>query len=208
MTSSRVHRMAARVASLGLAVIAAGPPTAAEPAGDAERGRAVFAIKHCGDCHRPRGAEAIGPALEGLRRPQGAFELAGRLWNHAPAMLTALTQQGLEWPEISTPEMDDLMAYLQAEPARDPAPDLFKGQVTLVRKGCLKCHRLRGEGGRVEPDLGARRVDYDSPAAWAARMWVHTPRMAAKAREMELLYPRFTDDELGNLLGFLRSGGP
>ena len=77
-------------AGLGVAVLAAGPRAAAEPAGDTERGRAVFVAKQCARCHRPRGEQGIGPMLEDLRRPQGAFELAGRLWNHAPAMFTAI----------------------------------------------------------------------------------------------------------------------
>jgi hypothetical protein len=100
--------------------------------------------------------------------------------------------------------MADLMAYLQADPARDPAPDLFKGETILVRKGCLKCHSLSGEGARIGPELGQRRAVYDSAVGWAAAMWVHTPPMAAKARELGVSYPRFVDQELGNLVGYLR----
>ena len=192
-------------AGLGLLVVAPVPPSVADPAGDVERGRAVFAAKPCARCHRPRGEQGVGPALEELRRPQGAFELAGRLWNHAPAMFTAATEEGLEWPAMTLVEMEDLMAYLQADPARDPAPDLGKGETALVKKGCLKCHSLRREGGRVGPDLTERRADYESAVVWATRMWVHTPRMADRAREMGVLYPRFTGDEMGNLTGFLRS---
>ncbi len=181
------------------------PRASAQAAGNAEAGGAVFVSKRCDRCHRSKGEHGTGPALEELRRPQGAFELAGRLWNHAPAMFAALSQQGLEWPQISSSEMSDLMAYLQADPARDPSPDLFKGRVALVRKGCLKCHALRGEGARIGPDLADHRADYESPVEWATKMWVHTPRMSAKAREVGVLYPRFVGDELDNLLGFLRS---
>ena len=108
----------------------AGP---AHAAGDPEAGRAIFAGKACARCHVPRGAPAIGPALEELRRPQGEMELAGRLWNHVPAMAAALDQNGFAWPQISSREMSDLMAYLRAEASRDPAPDLYKGQVALLR---------------------------------------------------------------------------
>jgi hypothetical protein len=38
-------------------------------------------------------------------------------------------------------------------------------------------------------------------------MWRHTPRMAAKALERGVLYPRFSGDEMPNLLAFLRSAG-
>ena len=181
-------------------------PAWAEPPGDAARGSRVFASKQCASCHRPSGQSGVGPALERLRHPQGAYELAGRLWNHAPAMFTGLTQERLEWPRINAAEMADLMAYLGADPTRDPAPDLVKGRRALVAKGCLKCHAFRGEGGRIGPDLAEGRERYAPPATWAAAVWRHTPRMAAVAIQREVLYPRFSGDEMVDLLGFLRSG--
>ncbi len=188
-----------------LAALAPLSPASAQPTGDATRGSALFAAKECARCHRPPGEPAAGPPLPDLRRPQGAFELAGRLWNHAPAMFTTFGREGLRWPHISPAEMGDLMAYLKADPTHDPAPDLYRGETILVRKGCLKCHSLKGEGGRIGPDLGQRRPLYDSAVAWAAAMWVHTPPMAAKARELGVSYPRFVEHELDNLVGYLRS---
>lgn len=132
------------------------------------------------------------------------MELAGRLWNHVPEMLAALAEGGSTWPRIGAGEMADLMAYLQADPARDPAPDVLKGHLVLLRKGCLKCHRLGREGGRVQPDLAEPRADYESAAAWAAAMWAHTPGMAAMAARRGIQYPRFSGDEMGNLVGFLK----
>lgn len=176
------------------------------PPGDAARGQNVFASRQCARCHLPRGQRGIGPALEELRRPQGAYELAGRLWNHAPAMFTALTQEGVAWPKIGAAEMADLMVFLLADPRRDPSPDLARGQVVLVNKGCLKCHSLRGEGGRIGPDLAERRAGFAPATTWAAALWEHTPRMAAVAITQGVLYPRFSGDEMVNLIGFLRSG--
>jgi mono/diheme cytochrome c family protein len=193
---------------LGVGGLAATAAVAAERPGDPEQGRTVFSRKHCARCHQPRGQSTGVPALEELRRPQGAFQLAGRLWNHAPTMFTVLTQEGIEWPRLTEAEMGDLMAYLGADPGRDPAPDLFKGQITLVRKACLKCHRLRGEGGPVGHDLADGSPAYASASVWAATMWQHAPRMAVKALELGILYPRFVDDEMGNLVGFLKSSGP
>ena len=189
----------------GVCVAVGDDGPAAAGSRDPATGRVVFTAKQCGRCHVPRGEQGAGPAVEELRRPQGEMELAGRLWNHLPGMFGTLADEGLEWPRISTAEMADLMAYLQADAARDPAPDLPKGHGMLVRKGCLKCHRLRQEGGRIEPDLAERRADYASAAAWAATMWTHTPRMAAMASRQGVPYPRFSGDEMGNLLGFLRS---
>jgi mono/diheme cytochrome c family protein len=133
------------------------------------------------------------------------FALAGRLWNHAPAMFTILKMTDLQWPRISAAEMGDLMAFLEADPARDPASDVAKGQLVLLRKSCLKCHSLRGEGARLAPDLSAQGPAYESGVTWATRMWSHTPAMAAKAIEVGVLYPRFAEGEMLNLVAFLRT---
>jgi cytochrome c551/c552 len=183
----------------------AGPGPGATAAGDPDVGRALFADKGCVRCHAPRGSTgAGGPALEELRRPQGEMELAGRLWNHVPGMFAALSQDASQWPRINIGEMADLMAYLQADPSRDAEPDVSKGQLILLRKGCLKCHSLAREGGRVEPDLAERRADYETPAAWAATMWTHSPAMAVLAERQGIPYPRFSGDDMGHLLGFLK----
>jgi cytochrome c2 len=193
------------VVLLATSVIAVGQSAAADP-GNADRGRAIFAAKQCARCHLARSDGAgAGPAVEDLRRPQGEMELAGRLWNHVPAMFASLSTAGAEWPPITIGEMADLMAFLMADPARDRAADVAKGRVVLMRKGCLKCHSLRREGGPVRPDLAERRADYESAAAWAATMWTHTPRMADMATRRGIAYPRFSGDEMVNLLGLLRS---
>ena len=151
------------------------------------------------------GMFAFTPGMAQVKIPPDfAFELSGRLWNHAPAIFTQLQQERVEWPKISAAEMADLMGYLQATPSRDPAPDLFQGQVLLLRKGCLKCHRLRGEGGSVGIELTKYHRGYDSPVAWATTIWNHSPRMSAHAARLGVLYPRFTGDEMVNLLGFLK----
>jgi cytochrome c2 len=179
--------------------------TATAASASPEAGERVFANKRCNRCHALHVEQGTGLTLDEIRRPQGAMELAGRLWNHLPGMLAALARTRSEWPQITVAEMADLMVFLQADTKRDSAPDLSRGHVTLVRKGCLKCHRFRREGGRIEPDLATQRADYASPAAWAATMWTHTPRMAAMAERQGIPYPRFSGDEMGNLLAFLKS---
>lgn len=203
------HRWAAVALLLGAGwwagALGTAARVAAETPGDAARGRAVFEQKGCARCHLPRAqGQGMGPALEELSRPQGALQLAGRLWNHAPAMFAALGQEGLTWPDVTREQMADLMAYLQADATRDPAPDLFQGQVMLLRKGCLKCHRLRGEGGAVAIDLTQYHGRYESPVVWTTTIWNHAPRMAAHAARLGLAYPRFAGDEMRNLVEFLK----
>lgn len=180
-------------------------PAAAELPGNPSRGQALFASKQCEHCHKPRGQQALGPPLDELRRRQGVLELAGRLWNHAPAMLGVLEYEGITWPEISSAEMADLMAYLQADYVLDQPPNLFAGQVTLVKVGCLKCHRLRGEGASVAIELTEYHEGYESAVAWATSIWNHSSRMKESAVRMGIFYPRFTGAEMANLYGYLRN---
>jgi hypothetical protein len=107
------------VVGLAEALPATIPPAAAQGPGKAECSRALFLSKQCGYSDLPCGQTGRGPAVEGLRRPQGAYELAGRFWNHDPAKFVTLGQKGVAWPEITAVEMADLMVYLQADPTRD-----------------------------------------------------------------------------------------
>jgi cytochrome c2 len=210
-TSPRLWARARRLRpALGLAIAAVAAAAVlahAESPGDAVAGQQLFAAKRCVHCHRSPPETGPGPALPVLRRPQGAWELAGRLWNHAPAMFTVLKIEGLEWPRIDEAEMASLMVYLQADPARDRKPDAVRGQMILIAKGCLKCHTWKGEGARIGPELTGRRSTFASAPTWAAAMWAHTPRMAQAAIERGVVYPRFTGDEMLHLLGFLRTDG-
>ena len=184
-------------------------PTLASASGtdSQSKGRRVFESKQCIRCHVPGGRSGGGPPLEELRRPQGAWELTGRLWNHVPAMFTALAASDIKWPRFTTEEVTDLMTFLAATTDADQKPDLARGQTLLVQKGCLKCHALRGEGGRIGQDLSERTAAFASPAAWAVRVWAHAPNMATEAKERGIPYPRFSDREMVHLIAYLKSVG-
>jgi hypothetical protein len=49
-------------------------------------------------------------------------------------MLAALAEGRSTWPQIDVGEMADLMAYLQADPARDPAPDTGCAEPVMPRR--------------------------------------------------------------------------
>jgi mono/diheme cytochrome c family protein len=83
-------------AALGLAATGTPVQVVSQTSRDVDRGRAVFELSGCARCHVPRAEkQGTGPPLEAIRRPQGAFQVAGRLWNHAPGMFTAFEREGL-----------------------------------------------------------------------------------------------------------------
>ncbi len=173
--------------------------------GDRENGGRLFEEKGCIQCHSPPGKpKEIGPPLAELQRRQGLLELAGRLWNHVPAMQQKLVERGKPWPKLTKNEMADLAAFLLAKLGADPPGSEAKGQVLLLKKGCLKCHSFFGEGAGVGPDL-TRSLVYDSPLDWATGVWDHAPKMRAKAEQLGTEYPRFEADEMVDLVAFLKA---
>jgi cytochrome c2 len=191
------------VAALALALV---PGFASSSKADDSKGRRVFDDKECSRCHVP-GGRSSGPPLEELRRPQGEWELTGRLWNHVPGMFTALSASSVPWPRFTPDEVADLMTYLTASPDADAKPNPARGRTLLVQKSCLKCHALHGEGGRIAPDFAGLTAAFASPTVWAARVWAHTPTMALEATKRGIPYPRFGDREMVHLIAYLKSVG-
>ena len=97
-----------------------------------------------------------------------------------------------------------LAAWAQQQPPQPFAPAwaMLAGWDVFAKKGCGKCHALRGVGGGVGPDLG--RIETGrSFFELGAAMWNHLPRMGAKMREVGIERPTLTPTELSNLIAFL-----
>ena len=95
-------------------------------------------------------------------------------------------------------------AWAQPPPPQPFAPEwaMVAGWDVFVKKGCGKCHAVRGIGGAIGPDLG--RIETGrSFFELGAAMWNHLPRMGAKMRETGIERPTLTPSELSNLIAFL-----
>lgn len=80
--------------------------------------------------------------------------------------------------------------------------DPTKGTRLFVSKGCVKCHALKGEGGKTGPDLG--KIDLgDTQLDLAAKLWNHIPSMVAGIERAKILKPDLTGEELGSIAAYL-----
>ncbi len=88
-------------------------------------------------------------------------------------------------------------AFAQTLP-EDPA----RGGRLLVSKGCVKCHALKGEGGKIGPDLG--KIDLgDTQLDLAAKIWNHTPSMIIEMERARMIIPTLTGQEFTEISAYL-----
>lgn len=195
--------------SLALSSMLVSPLCAAEDQyvlwGDARNGSRIFAEKGCGNCHAVRGVgPSVAPDLGKIAQQLTMTQLAGAMWNHAPAMEKLTKQKGISWRPFKGSEMRDLIAYLYSISLLDQPGDPKRGERLFVEKGCATCHSVGRGGRKIGPDLKQWK-QYGSPILWAELMWSHALKMEEKMREFGIGWPRFEDNEMVDLITYIRS---
>jgi len=185
--------------------------------GEATRGKALFAEKHCIRCHAVgREGGVVGPRLDAIPRGEPPLRIAQALWNHGPAMTAAMRRMGLEPPRFGGGEFLDLVAFLRSQGQRAGAREFHSagdpeaGRRLFAAKGCARCHSVFGRDGGIGPDLGRAELP-GSVTQLAGRMWNHWPEMAAAMQAMGMAPPKFAGDELADVFAYLflaRYAGP
>jgi cytochrome c2 len=174
-------------------------------AGSPRAGMAVFRDKKCASCHAIKGSGGTaGPDLGETAATRRVGEIAGALWNHGPKMWAKMKQEGVTFPRLSDREMADLMAYLYFVQYTDRGGDPTRGEALFRAKSCVQCHSAGDHGATVGPDLAASGIA-GSTQEWASAMWNHAPAMNEKVREKQTEWPQFADDEMRDLVEFLRA---
>ncbi len=80
--------------------------------------------------------------------------------------------------------------------------DPTRGGQLFVSKGCVKCHALKGEGGKIGPDLG--KIDLgETQLNLAAKIWNHTPSMIIEMESIGMVKPTLTGQEFAELSAYL-----
>jgi mono/diheme cytochrome c family protein len=98
------------------------------------------------------------------------------------------------------------VAAASAPAAERTVPDPVEGSRFFVTKGCVVCHAVDGEGGKIGPDLG-RVSTGQTLLGIAAAMWNHSPRMTERIKEVRVPRPKLTPEEMGDLFAFLNYTG-
>lgn len=78
------------------------------------------------------------------------------------------------------------------------------GKRIFSEKGCIRCHSIKGSGGKVGPDL-AQLMRSHNAVRMAAILWNHALPMAKKMEELGIQRPTFKGDEMAHLIAYLHS---
>ncbi|HSD19906.1 MAG TPA: c-type cytochrome [Anaeromyxobacter sp.] len=175
-------------------------------AGDPEAGRRLFAEKGCARCHAVFGRGGrVGPDLGRAElRGRSVTQLAATMWNHWPAMSSAMESIGMAPPTFAGDELADVFAYIFLVRYSGPPSDPARGAALYAERGCVRCHGAGGEGG-VGPQLRGRMAG-EAPEEILQRMWNHAPGMLERMSSQGTTWPRFEAGELADLLTFLAAG--
>lgn len=173
--------------------------------GDPQKGRQAYAQHGCPACHAIQGVG--GTAGPDLGRPpirhETVTQIAGIMWNHAPEMRRMAQARGLPLEAFTGTEMLDLLTYLYSLHFLDQPGNTRRGERLFKTKGCAACHAPSGDRPSIGPPLAGLRA-FASPILWAEVMWNHGVRMEAKMKELGLAWPKFEDNEMVDLITYVR----
>lgn len=196
--------------SLGLAVPGATVAVAQQilPE-DPMAGASVFVQKQCSLCHSIRANDLTsrqGPNLGSIHLKGSLLDVAGVLWNHAPGMMQKMAESRITPPRFTAREMANLIAFLTAyqyylQQVGKPA-DAAAGAVVWNGK-CAICHSFEVDWNKPGPSL--RSYKNVSPIQMAQAMWNHGPEMVRTMSARHIAIPRFSGDEMLDLIAYARS---
>lgn len=182
-----------------------------EPPGNAERGRAVFQNRRCIACHQVGSVGGVvGPNLDRIGRSGTPIQIAAAMWNHGPLMADMMRERGIERPDLTAADLDDLFAFLKSSAPAQPEGTIHVlpgrpevGARLFETKRCAECHGPTGEGSIIAPSLV--RAERRSVLEFAAAMWNKGPAMTSLMASRGIEPPELSPDDMADIVAYLYS---
>jgi mono/diheme cytochrome c family protein len=151
-----------------------------------EPGAKLFQSKGCADCHTGK------LALENRLRNQTLTEIAVDMWNHQPSMKQPP-------PVFEKEEMRQILGYLWVRQYFRGEGNADRGKAVFAEKSCATCHNDPASGA---PKL-AQGKDAYTDITIVSILWEHGPRMLDEMTQRHLAWPRFTAQQMADLIAYL-----
>jgi mono/diheme cytochrome c family protein len=175
--------------------------------GDAKTGARIFREKGCAYCHAVnRIGGGIAPDLGTERPSTGPDQLVTAMWNHAPKMWDRIREERVAYPALTQQQMAHLFAFLYTSRYLGDPGDREHGRRVFEQKNCGSCHTFGDSGGKRGPNLSERPAAR-SLVGWTQAMWNHAPAMEKAMAQAGVVWPRFEDKEMTDLLAYIRGAG-
>ncbi|MGD0500966.1 MAG: c-type cytochrome [Bryobacteraceae bacterium] len=193
-----------RVAAAALVV--SGALAASLPSGDARRGEQLFGSERCVQCHgvNGRGGTAAPDLAKSLDRDFTPTGMASLMWNHAPAMWSAMKKQGVNRPTLTPEQSADLFAYFVSARYFEKPGDAGRGKQAFAAKHCAECHGIASSSYAGAPPV-VKWESLSDPVVLAQQMWNHGPKMRQAYAGKKLSWSELTAQELTDILVYLRN---
>lgn len=174
--------------------------------GDANRGAALLRRESCLKCHSIRGeggtaAPDLGRATAHSYTPA---TFASIMWNHAPAMWSAMAAQGIERPKLTEQDGQDLFAYLYSIRYFDHPGEAERGKRVFTAKHCAGCHSLSDPAkGPGNPVTAWKSIS--DPVILVQQMWNHSSMMKRAMSEHRDEWVQLTSQDLADIVVYLQN---
>jgi mono/diheme cytochrome c family protein len=153
-----------------------------------ETGEKLFQSKGCAGCHTGM------LSLETLLKNQTLTQIAVEMWNHQPNMKSPP-------PALSQEEMRQILSFIWARQYFQGDGNAERGKRLFTEKNCATCHNDPSSGA---PNLAKGKGAY-SDITMVSALWEHGPRMLDFMNQRKVDWPRFTTQQMSDLIAYLNS---
>ena len=188
------------------ALLAGGLFTASAATGDAKRGEELFRSEQCIQCHSFQGkGGTLAPDLsKRIDRNYTPSVMASLMWNHAPAMWSAMKQKGIVKSQMTADVAADLFAYFVSARFFEKPGDAARGKQAFTARHCAECHGIANPIAGGGPAV-AKWESLADPLVLAGQMWNHGPKMKAAFAQRKFAWIPITGQELTDILVYLQN---